>query len=217
MELVRIDDLYKWAMHELELQFLNNPAASKWLHKKVEKDCEDLIFRFRNLIRDNDLENVMIIKDYNEFFNIYWWLVDFWEEFKTTYGNNSSERKNKPEESSETPRTYQELFYNPNDASVCLEILKELDPPIIDFKGNYIGRKSKGVIPIWLRALSTYKGLIKPCSDMVYKDIMNLTIPNLQLSADASEFRKNYPSLKEKDREIKTILSRFSQEGRLGK
>ena len=145
-----------------------------------------------------------------------------YNEFLDYFGNNadtfhlSIERK----EIEQTPITFEELFYNPNDAEICLEILSELFPPSIDAANNYIGN-NKGIFPLWIRVLKENKPkpLIRHYKDIIYKNLLNSKIHGLNLSKDASEFRKQYSRL-EKDRvelNIKTILSQISQSGRLGK
>ena len=96
----------------------------------------------------------------------------------------------------ETPKTFEELFYNPENAEPCLKILRELEFPVIDEINNYIG-KAKGVFPLWVNILKTYKPkpLIKHFKDIVYKDLLNQKIKGLNLTKDASEFRKQYVRL----------------------
>jgi hypothetical protein len=120
----------------------------------------------------------------------------------------------------ETPKTFEELFYNPEHAEPCLQILSELQPPVIDAINNYIG-KAKGVFPLWVKVLKNHKPkpLIKQFKDTVYKDLLNQKVKGLNLTKDASEFRKQYVRL-ENDKielDIKAILSQYSQSGRLGK
>ena len=120
----------------------------------------------------------------------------------------------------EQPKTFAELFYNPEHAEPCLKILNELQPPVIDAINNYIG-KAKGVFPLWVKVLKNHKPkpLIKHFKDTVYKDLLNQKVNGLNLTKDASEFRKQYVRL-ENDKielDIKTILSQYSQSGKLGK
>ncbi|AWL09046.1 hypothetical protein HME7025_01183 [Aquirufa nivalisilvae] len=120
----------------------------------------------------------------------------------------------------ETPKIFEELFYNPEHANPCLKILCELEPPTIDGNNNYIG-KAKGVFPLWVKVLKSHKPepLIKHFKDIVYKDLLNEKVKGLNLTKDASEFRKQYKRLENDNIEldIKTILSQFSQSGKLGK
>lgn len=120
----------------------------------------------------------------------------------------------------EQPKSFEELFYNPENAEPCLRILSELQPPVIDEKNNYIG-KAKGVFPLWVKILKNHKPepIIKHFKDAVYKDLLNQKIKGLNLSKDASEFRKQYKRV-ENDRielDIRAILSQYSQTGKLGK
>lgn len=118
------------------------------------------------------------------------------------------------------PKTFEELFYNPEHAEPCLKILSELQPPVIDAINNYIG-KAKGVFPLWVKVLKNHKPepLIKHFSDIIYKDLLNQKVKGLNLTKDASEFRKQYVRLEKSkiELDIKTILSQYSQYGKLGK
>ena len=124
------------------------------------------------------------------------------------------------ETKTEQPKKFEELFYNPEHAEPCLRMLSELQPPVIDGKNNYIG-KAKGVFPLWVMVLKSHKPepLIKHFKDTIYKDLLNQKVKGLNLTKDASEFRKRYKRL-ENDKielDIKTILSQYSQSGKLGK
>ena len=59
----------------------------------------------------------------------------------------------------ETPKTFDELFYNTDLVTPCIDILKELDPPLIDTDCNYIG-KLKGVICVWINEMQR-QGIVK--------------------------------------------------------
>lgn len=131
---------------------------------------------------------------------------------------NSQQDEKKTEQ--EIPKTFEELFYKAEHAEPCLKILSELQPPVIDAINNYIG-KAKGVFPLWVKVLKNHKPepLIKHFKDAVYKDLLNQKVKGLNLSKDASEFRKQYKRV-ENDKielDIKTILSQYSQSGKLGK
>jgi len=65
--------------------------------------------------------------------------------------------KQKPEQ--ETPKTFDELFYNTDLVKPCIDILKELDPPLIDTDCNYIG-KLKGVFCVWIDEMQK-QGIVK--------------------------------------------------------
>src|SRR5690606_8423881 len=125
-----------------------------------------------------------------------------------------------PKKNRTQPQTFESIFHNPQHIEVCLDILRELDPPVIDATNNYIG-KAKGIFPLWIKVLKTYKPkpIIKHFEDKVYKDLLNEKIIGLNLTKDASEFRKTYKRLENNQVEldIKAILSQFSQDGKLGK
>ena len=66
--------------------------------------------------------------------------------------------KQKPDKQ-ETPKTFDELFYNTDLVKPCIDILKELDPPLIDTDCNYIG-KLKGVFCVWIDEMQR-QGIVK--------------------------------------------------------
>ena len=161
------------------------------------------------------------LKDANKF-----WLTklevmkEFFSEAEKLENEHSTYKPNKVKVKKENLKTFDELFYIPEFAETCLNILRDLNPPIIDSANNYIG-KAKGIFPLWINVLKSHKPqpLIKHLTDKEYKDILNAKIKGLHLTEDASEFRKNYVRLvKNKvELDIKTILSQYSQDGKLGK
>jgi hypothetical protein len=91
--------------------------------------------------------------------------------------------------------SFEEMFYDVSNAEPCLNILKNLDEPFIDADFNYIG-KNKGIFPLWIQEMKSHsKPLIKHLPDIIYKDLLNSKIKGLNLSKDASEFRKDYKRL----------------------
>lgn len=129
------------------------------------------------------------------------------------FGNSKSRRI----EAQNIPNSFEELFYVPENANICLNILRQLLPPIIDDNNNYIG-KNKGIVPLWVKILKN-QSIIKHFKDETYKNILNSKIKGLNLSKDASEFRKTYTRVDNSniDLEIKSLLSQSSQTGKLGK
>jgi len=131
---------------------------------------------------------------------------------------NKNDRATKVD--TELPKSIEDIFLKPEYAKPCLDILRELNPAVIDQDNNYIG-KNKGVFPLWIKVLRGYKSytILKHFKDHIYKEILNKTFSGLNLTKDASEFRKNYSRLNRQGIELdmKTILSQFSQKGRLGK
>lgn len=120
----------------------------------------------------------------------------------------------------EQPNTFDELFFTPEHAEICLEVLRELQPPVIDSINNYVG-KAKGVFPLWISVLKSHKPepLIRHFPDVVYKNLLNDKVKGLNLTEDASEFRKTYKRLETNNvrLDIKALLSQYSQEGKLRK
>ncbi len=114
-------------------------------------------------------------------------------------------------------QTFEDLFYNVDNAKPCLGILRDLD--VINSRNEYIF-KNKGIIPLWLKLLKTNTpALVKHLSDKVCVKILNKEIKNLKLTSDASEFRKHYSRIADSNYElqIKSLISQLSQDGKLGK
>ena len=137
------------------------------------------------------------------------------------YENLTPPKQTKTKTEQEQPKTFDELFYNPEHAEPCLQILSKLQPPVIDAINNYIGKGKKGVFPLWVDVLKNHKPkpLIKHFKDSVYTDLLNQKVKGLNLTKDASEFRKVYKRLETNkiELDIKVILSQYSQSGKLGK
>ncbi len=123
----------------------------------------------------------------------------------------------------ETPQTFEELFYNTDLVAPCIEILKELDPPLIDTEYNYIG-KLKGIICVWIDELQR-QGIVKHFSD---RKIFASLIPQKikRFSIDESMFGKHHKKAENNYRtDIKTKASKIklsqnsqlSQNRKLGK
>lgn len=111
----------------------------------------------------------------------------------------------KPEQ--ETPKTFDELFYNIELVQPSIDILKEIEPPLIDTDYNYIGRL-KGIICVWIDELQR-QGIVKHYSD---RKIFASLIPQKikRFSIDESMFGK-YQSKAENNyrTDIKTKVSKI--------
>jgi len=133
----------------------------------------------------------------------------------------SSKQKNEkrlPEQ--ETPKTFDELFYKTELVTPCIDVLKELDPPLIDTDYNYIGNL-KGIICVWIKELQR-QGIIKHYSDRkIFATLISQKIK--RFSIDESMFGKYQKKAEENYRtDIKTKVSKIklsqnSQKGKLGK
>lgn len=111
------------------------------------------------------------------------------------------------------PQRFEELFRKPELAEKCLNVLRELSKPVIDKHYTYIGN-NKGVIPEWVSALKKNgdNPLMLHFQDIDYKNVLNKKIINLNLSKDASEFRRVYTRIKYQgiDNELRLLVSKIS-------
>lgn len=113
----------------------------------------------------------------------------------------------KPEQ--KTPKTFDELFYNTDLVKPCIDILKELDPPLIDTDFNYIG-KLKGTICVWIDELQR-QGIIKsnyPKERKLFAELIPQKIK--RFSIDESMFGKYHRKAQDSYRtDIKTMVSKI--------
>lgn len=106
----------------------------------------------------------------------------------------------------ETPQTFDELFYNIELVQPSIDILKEIEPPLIDTDYNYIGNL-KGIICVWIDELQR-QGIVKHYSD---RKIFASLIPQKikRFSIDESMFGKYHSKAEENYRtDIKTKISK---------
>ena len=113
----------------------------------------------------------------------------------------------KPKPEQETPKTFEELVYNTDLVTPCIDILKELEPPLIDTDCNYIG-KLKGVFCVWIDEMQR-QGIVKYYSD---RKIFASLIPQKikRFSIDESMFGKHQRKAEQQYRtDIKTMVSKI--------
>lgn len=129
-------------------------------------------------------------------------------------------QQSKTKTEQETPKTFEELFYNTDLVKPCIDILKNLDPPLIDRECNYIG-SLKGVFCVWIDEMQK-QGIVKHFSDRkIYASLLEQRIN--RFSIDESMFGKYQKKANNQYRtDIKTLLSQIklsqnSQKGKLGK
>lgn len=126
----------------------------------------------------------------------------------------------KTETKTEQPKTFEELFYDENFVAPCIDILKEVEPPLIDTELNYIG-KLKGAFCVWIDEMQR-QGIVKKYAD---RKIFSSLLPQKikRFSIDESMFGKQQRKAEDRYRtDMKTLLSQIklslnSQKGRLGK
>lgn len=140
------------------------------------------------------------------------YLKSFEEEEETT--STPPPRKNQTPEL-DTPATFDELFHHSDLVAPCLDILKEIEPPLIDTENNYIGGL-KGAFCIWVDEMQR-QGIIKYQSDRkVYASLIPQKINGF--SIDESMFGKHHKKAEynyRKDIETKVSAIKLSQNSHL--
>ena len=67
----------------------------------------------------------------------------------------------------ETPKTFASLFINPNDIDLCVDALRQIDPPLISDAGTWIGgKRNQSIIVAWIDVLEL-KGKIQKMDNRV--------------------------------------------------
>jgi hypothetical protein len=120
----------------------------------------------------------------------------------------------------EAPKTFEELFHDEIFISPCIDVLKQIEPPLIDTECNYIG-KLKGAFCVWIDEMQR-QGIVKHFSDRkIFASLLPQRIK--RFSIDESMFGKHQTKAEDQYRtDIKTLLSQIrlsqnSQSGKLGK
>ncbi len=86
--------------------------------------------------------------------------------------------------------SFDDLFFDKGDIPVCINALREIDPPMISDKGNWIGgRGSKSVLVQWIEVLET-RGKIPHISKPKLVPLLVKHFKGLSLSEEGSSFRK---------------------------
>jgi hypothetical protein len=74
-----------------------------------------------------------------------------------------------------------ELFINTEDIEPCIKALSDVDPPIINEKGRYIGNR-KGAFVIWIDVLNR-KNKLHKIEDKFLPELLEKKFPGLKISA----------------------------------
>lgn len=117
-------------------------------------------------------------------------------------------------------KTFEDLFHDSKSITNYIDVLRNVDPPLIDPNDNFIGR-SKGAICVWIDELER-QGIIKAEKDrkvlarIVKEKIKRFSIDESMFGKKQKKAEDNYRS------DIKTLISQIklsqdSQKGKLGK
>jgi hypothetical protein len=125
----------------------------------------------------------------------------------TISDGNTQQTETKAEQ--ETPETFESLFYNKNFVNPCINILKEVDPPLIDGDCNFIGNLKSGIV-IWINEMQR-QAVIKSNFPQERK-LLALLIPQKikRFSIDESMFSKHSKRAESQYRiDIKAMVSKI--------
>src|SRR5690606_28766073 len=175
---------------------------------KIYNVVSDTYFHWFKL--EADIKTYTLLLSKKDELNLEIYFIDLLDVIKSFISENETlppqqNDKQKPEQ--ETPKTFDELFYNTDLVKPCIDILKELDPPLIDTDCNYIG-KLKGIVCVWIDELQR-QGIVKHYSD---RKIFASLIPQKikRFSIDESMFGKYQSKAENLYRtDIKTMVSKI--------
>lgn len=185
-----------------EIEFINYLIKNQKQHTDVIESKTDFFFN-NEITTEEEYENI-IKRDEFWFFKQY-----------STYLKDKLSKLNKlpPQQTEklkleqETPKTFDELFYNIELVQPSIDILKEIDPPLIDTDYNYIG-KLKGIICVWIDELQR-QGIVKsnyPEERKLFASLIPTKIK--RFSIDESMFGKHQSKAENNYRtDIKTKVS----------
>ena len=105
------------------------------------------------------------------------------------------------------PKKFEDLFKDTNFVSPCIDILKKVEPPLIDKNCNYIG-KSKGAFCVWINEMERQEFINHYSDRKIFAEMIPLRIKNF--SIDESMFGKHQSKAEKIYRtDIKTLLSQI--------
>ena len=174
--------------------------------KNIEERVDDQILRYKL----NHAEKMYFHQSY---FRAVQPLYDFNSNLKLFENQKHSEKTRK------IPSKFEELFLDSKNVNPAINILKELDPPILSPE-NAVINGPKGTFCVWINELSK-QGIIKHFADRkVYSELLSKYINDF--SIDESMFGRHHKTAENRYRtDIKTMVSQIklaqtSQKGKLG-
>ena len=126
----------------------------------------------------------------------------------------------KPAIKENSPASFEDIFNNKEFIQNCIDVLKEVEPPLIDANYTFIGKR-KGAVCVWIDELQR-QGFVKHYTD---RKVFSKLIPQKikRFSIDESMFGKPHKMANDDYRkDFKTLISQIklsqpSQKGKLGK
>jgi acyl carrier protein len=115
--------------------------------------------------------------------------------------------KPKAKNEAELPKKLEDAFYDKKNVQPCIDILKELDPPILDDNGKFIG-KLKAVLVVWIVVLQK-RSIVRSYSNdrKVFPEIFKNEFKMQSFSG--SNFAKHSTRANEYKNDIEVIISQI--------
>ena len=104
--------------------------------------------------------------------------------------NSKANQKNLTGQAKNEYPKFESLFYNEAEIGLCIEALREVDPPIVDEQNRYLlGKKLKGAFAAWISVLWT-KNYIKTGTGNKIAPLLNKKFSGLDLYSDGQSLGK---------------------------
>jgi len=108
--------------------------------------------------------------------------------------------------------SFKNLFKIEKFIDPCVDVLRQIDPPFLGNKLNFIGNL-KGAICVWIDELKRLD-IIHNHTDEEYAAFLNYNIDNLNMTKDGSLCRKENLRAEKLRKDFKILLSQLSQKER---
>lgn len=133
----------------------------------------------------SNLYNLKAIEVYGKYFLYYEWLKNKLPKYQNPDSNKKSNK---------STMSFDDLFINPIVALEAIEILKKVDPPILNTEDKFIG-KEKGVLCIWVDELKRVNLINHYSNRSIYSKLISQRLSPFKISS--SMFGKHHKRAEE--------------------
>lgn len=185
-----------------------NPKATKewFINFRIKRLTEKLEQQEKEINFANDEANTPEGYLMEQKKQDYFFLFHYLEYLKKqTIDNPSPQQKASPQSEF---KTFDDLFHNKEKILPCIEVLRKVEPPLIDTENRFIG-SPKGAICVWYEEMRK-QGLVKNADGKTLSKLIPERIENLSISERM--FREYHKRAEEKYQlTFKTYFSRIKE------
>lgn len=204
-----IDDAYEdLVAFSIQLrEKLSNSINPKPIEIDVKHRFVPMLDQYIDFYNDNEKKLSAFFENQNPYAIMYGIILDTRKEiFK--YFEEDKPAKKAPQQSNE-PMSFEDMFVDARFVNGAIEVLKKVDPPVLNIEGNYIG-KEKGAFCVWIDMMKK-RDIVKyyPNNNIYAKLISEKFAP---FSISSSMFGKEHKRASGKyQRDFDTLLSKLYQ------